>query len=372
MTSWRTLIRRFAVLGLTGFGGPPAHLASLRKTWIDSGEIASSEFEDALASASLLPGPTSTQMAMWVGWRQRGTAGASVAALLFITPAVLLVTALAIGLYANKEWGHWIMKCATGATWMMPAIVLTTTWSLIPPAMKSQLRITRTSVESRWFFAWFLVAAVAEQFRSVNPLLVIVFAGAVMMFRGRSQDLDARPALLWSAWSVTPSVAGLALKIGLLSVGGGLVIVPIMRADAVVAHHWMSQQDFIVAVALGQLTPGPVFSTIAAIGYFAAGLPGAAIGALLAFLPSYLAVVTLAPQLDRLRANPGVRRFFAGALPASTGLILGTLPLFAVSIHQWVGGAIALVALVDLATKRVPVALVLLGGVVAGLLLAHP
>jgi len=371
MTSWRTLIRRFAVLGLTGFGGPPAHLASLRKTWIESGEIASAEFEDALASASLLPGPTSTQMAMWVGWRQRGTAGASVAALLFITPAVLLVTALAIGLYSNEEWGRWILKGATGASWMMPAIVLTTTWSLIPPAMKDQLRSNRPSVESRWFFAWLLLAAFAEQFRAVNPLLVIVFAGFVMMFKGRRHNLDARPALLWSAWSVTPTVAGLALKIGLLSVGGGFVIVPIMRAD-VLAHHWMSQQEFIVAVALGQLTPGPVFSTIAAIGYFAAGLPGALIGALLAFLPSYLAVVTLAPKLDRLRSNPNVRQFFLGALPASTGLIVGTLPLFAVSIHQWVGAVMALLAAVALVTKRVPVALVLLGGVVAGVLLAHP
>ena len=149
-------------------------------------------------------------------------------------------------------------------------------------------------------------------------------------------------------------------------------IAVLMAANAVTTHHWMSEQVFVVLVAIGQLTPGPVFSTIAAIGYYADGIRGAAIGAVLAFLPSYLMVVFLAPKLQRVRERSDVTMFFSGALPASTGLILGTTPFFVTSIHQWLGAVFAVAGLVALFSKKVPVVLVLLVGVTAGLTLAHP
>ena len=370
MTSWRTLLLRFGILGLTGFGGPPAHLAALRRTWVESGEIADEEFKDALTSSTMLPGPTSTQMAMWVGWRTRGALGATAAALLFISPAVVLVTVLAIAIHSNQQWGHWVLKGATGATWMMPAIVLFATWGLIPETIKSKSATTPNIRNT--FLVILLLAGVAEQFHRFNPVVIILAAGGYQYIRGRSV-LDRHENLAIGSLSVaSTSLAALALKIGLLSVGGGFVIVPIMRADAVTTHHWMSEQIFVVLVAIGQFTPGPVFSTIAAIGYYADGIRGAAIAAVLAFLPSYLMVVFLAPQLQRIRDRADVKLFFWGALPASTGLILGTAPFFAAAIHQWVGAVFGLAGLVALFSKKVPVAVILLVGVAAGLVLAHP
>ena len=370
MTSWRTLLVRFGILGLTGFGGPPAHLVALRRTWVESGEIADDEFKDALASSTLLPGPTSTQMAMWVGWRTRGALGATAAALLFITPAVVLVTALTMSIHSNQQWGHWVLKGATGATWMMPAIVLFSTWVLIPESIKS--RQVAAPKNRNTFVSILVLAAVAEQFHRLNPVVIILAAGGFHYIRGRTY-LDLKKEFAIGSLSVASmSLAGLALKIGLLSVGGGFIIVPIMRADAVTTHHWMSEQIFVVLVAIGQLTPGPVFSTIAAIGYYADGIRGAAIGAVLAFLPSYLMVVFLAPKLQRVRDRADVKLFFWGALPASTGLILGTAPFFTAAINQWVGAVFAVAGLVALFSKKVPVVVVLLVGVAAGLVLAHP
>jgi len=370
MTSWRTLLSRFGILGLTGFGGPPAHLAALRRTWVESGEIAEAEFKDALTSSTLLPGPTSTQMAMWVGWRTRGALGATAAALLFITPAVVLVTALTVAIHSNQQWGHWVLKGATGATWMMPAIVLFSTWGLLPESIKAKKHFPKSYRST--FVVIMLLAAGAEQFHRLNPVLIILAAGGFQYIRWSTHRDRRENFAVGFLSTATSSLAGLALKIGLLSVGGGFVIVPIMRADAVTTHHWMSEQVFVVLVAIGQLTPGPVFSTIAAIGYYADGIRGAAIGAVLAFLPSYLMVVFLAPKLQRVRERSDVTMFFSGALPASTGLILGTTPFFVTSIHQWLGAVFAVAGLVALFSKKVPVVLVLLVGVTAGLTLAHP
>lgn len=368
--SWAVLLRRFGVLGLTGFGGPPAHLAALRRTWVDSGDVSRAEFDDAIASASLAPGPTSTQVAMWVGWRQRGARGAVAAALLFISPAVVLMTVMAVGLHNNSTWGDWIVRAAIGASWVMPGVIVSASWQLVPEAIRS--KNSKRGTETAWFTLWVLLAVAVEQFRWANPVIVVMVAGTVMYLRGAGRS-SSHTAMASGVTSVaTTSLAGLALKVGLFSVGGGFVVVPIMRADAVATHHWMSEQIFVAVVALGQLTPGPVFSTIAAIGYFADGIRGALVASVLTFLPSLLFVIAVAPRIERWRQNPGVQRFFSGALPASLGLIAGTTPFFVAAIHQPVGYVVAAVGGVVVLSRRIPVAVLLGLSGVLGLLVATP
>jgi len=364
--SWRTLVSRFALLGVTGFGGPPAHLASMRRSWVDRGDIDAREFEAVFASASLFPGPTSTQVAMWVGWRQRGLRGSLVAAALFISPAVVLMTLFAMGLSTNSTWSQWILRGATGAAWILPAVVITACWALVPTTMKPLHRHITT--EKKWFVWWALLAGVLEQFQFVNPVVIIVGAGLVMVI---IRQRVSGPLAGWLLTSGSTAFAGLALKVGLLSFGGGFVIVPILRADAVTTHHWMSEQVFVATVALGQLTPGPVFSTVAAIGYFADGVRGALVGALLAFAPSFVLVNVASTHLTRLRATPAAQAFLSGALPASLGLIAGTAPLFMRAISSWIGAAAALVGLFAIGSRRVTAPLVLLLGAGLGLLVIH-
>lgn len=368
--TWRAFLSRFALLGLTGFGGPPAHLASLRRTWVDSGNIDAREFESVIASASIAPGPTSTQVAMWVGWHQRGVRGSIVAALLFISPTVVLMTVFAAALKNHGDWSRWILECATGAAWMMPAVVLTSSWNLVPRNMRPLHR--KLTSEKRWFIGWMLTAFVFEQFRWVNPVAIIVVAGFVMLIRGMPRKVDSSLLSGWFLSSKGATFAGLALKVGLLSFGGGFVIVPIMRADAVTSHHWMSEQVFVAAVALGQLTPGPVFSTLSAVGYFADGLRGAIIGAILAFVPSLVLVNLAANRLLRIRESRSVEQFLLGAFPTSLGLIAGTAPLFVSTIHGWIGTLAAVGGLIALATRRVPLPVVLFAGAALGLAVPHP
>ena len=182
----------------------------------------------------------------------------------------------------------------------------------------------------------------------VGPFLVLLLiaCGGVEMVARRPATGRAMSVMPPVAISVTAGVGGLgalawvAFKVGALSYGGGFVIVPLMQSDAVHTYHWMSSSQFLSAVALGQLTPGPVVATVAAVGYAARGVGGAALAAAIAFLPSFMFVLVGGPHFDRLRHDPRVRAFLAGAGPAAIGAILGSaIPLARALSEGWQFGA---------------------------------
>jgi chromate transporter len=210
-----------------------------------------------------------------------------------------------------------------------------------------------------WLLYAVLGAAVAAAFGSYL-VLVLLACGLIELFlsaRARSAlGAIAPPAVVPVLASAVVAggigaVAWVAFKVGALSYGGGFVIVPLMQHDAVHTYHWMTSTQFLNAVALGQVTPGPVVATVAAVGYAAHGVGGAALGALIAFLPSFAFVLLLGRRFNRLRASPGAQSFLAGAGPAAIGAIIGAaIPLAAALAETWqvvllAGAAVALLVL---------------------------
>jgi len=203
-------------------------------------------------------------------------------------------------------------------------------------------------------------------------VLVLIGAGLVeVAVRARPSGHPDRRAVSWPLLASAPAAGGgllalawVALKVGALSYGGGFVIIPLMQADAVDRYHWMTDGQFLNAVALGQITPGPVVQTVAVVGYAAAGVGGGLLAAAVAFAPSFLFVIVGGPRFDRLRANERVQAFFTGAGPAVIGAIAGSaIPLALALQHAWQFAVLAAAAVWLLAARRGVVSALLGAGV---------
>jgi chromate transporter len=372
-----TIAREWARIGLTGFGGPPAHVALLRELvlerhhWMDA-----RDFEDANAACGLLPGPASTQLAIFCAQRVGGARGALVGGLGFIAPAVVVILALSV-LFLSGSPPRWVRAVGAGAGAAVAAVAVHAARGLIGPSF-ARVRGHRQLI-LRWS-AYVLLGAAGAALLGAFLVLVLLGCGALEL--GLRRRLDATPRGLHA---VNPGiVAGLlhgaataggfgslawtAFKVGALSFGGGFVIIPLMQGDAVHTYHWMSNSQFLNAVALGQVTPGPVVATVAAVGYAAHGLAGGLLGALVAFAPSFLFILLGGGRFDRLRQNRSARAFLDGAGPAAIGAILGAAVLLAGALREtWQFGVLA-VALVMLLVARRGVVETLLGAGLIGVL----
>ncbi|MEU7869888.1 chromate efflux transporter [Dactylosporangium sp. NPDC049140] len=368
-----TVLREWGRIGCLGFGGPPAHIALLRKLCVeDRGWLDAQEFEDAIAACNLLPGPASTQLAIFCAWRVRGRAGALVGGAAFIVPGLVVILALAV-LFLRGDPPTWVKAAGAGAGAAVAAVAVQAGVSLVPAGWR---RAPRHSSRVRWV-AYVLVGAVAAA--TIGPWLVLLLiAGGFVEIlaqrvpvRPRRRPVPGLPALAAAGLGggVLLSVAWVAIKVGALSYGGGFVIIPLMRADAVDHYHWMTGAQFLNAVALGQITPGPVVQTVAVVGYAAAGLGGGVLASAVAFSPSFAFILLGADRFDRLRGNRGVRAFLDGAGPAAIGAILGSaVPLARALAEPWQFCVLAGAAVLLLALRRGPV-LTLLIAAAAGLLI---
>jgi chromate transporter len=362
------IAREWGRLGCTGFGGPPAHIALLRKICVTEHKwVPPSEFEDAIATVNLLPGPASTQLAIFCAWRLRGTVGAVLGGACFIIPGLVLILCLS-ALFLAHNPPDWVLGAAAGAGAAVPAVALNAAKGLVPASWQRM----RTSAPQRvrWS-AYAVVGGLAAVL--IGPYLVLVLLGCGLVEIGvrghaahgrslRAQLLVGAAPAHFVALGGFGGVAWVAFKVGALSYGGGFVIVPLMQHDAVAAYHWMTGAQFLNAVALGQVTPGPVVLTTAAVGYAAKGIVGGLLATFIAFAPSFLFVILGGRRFDRLRANRQVQWFLTGAGPAVIGAIAGSaVPLGLTFQHPWQVPVLA-GALVWLFAAR--------GGVVSSLLLA--
>ena len=361
-----TVLREWGRIGCIGFGGPPAHIALLRKLCVEDREwLDAQEFEDAIAACNLLPGPASTQLAIFCAWRVRGRTGALVGGAAFIVPGLIIILALAALFLGDPP--TWVKAAGAGAGAAVAAVAVQAGTSLMPAAWK------RATNRARWILYLLLGAAAAA---TVGPWLVLLLAacGVAEILAQRQPGADRRPvpalpvlAMAGVGGGVLLPLAWTALKVGALSYGGGFVIIPLMQADAVDHHHWMTGAQFLNAVALGQITPGPVVQTVAVVGYAAAGLAGGLLASAIAFSPSFAFILLGAHRFDRLRANPRVRAFLDGAAPAAIGAILGSaIPLAQALTHPWQYAVLAGAAVLALALRRGPV-LTLLAAAATGI-----
>jgi chromate transporter len=350
--------REWTRIGCIGFGGPPAHIALLRdlcvkrKRWIDE-----REFEDAIAATNLLPGPASTQLAIYCAWRLKGVRGALIGGAGFIVPGLIAILALS-ALFLASDPPRAVLGAGAGAGAAVAAVALQAAAGLAPASWR------RAPAHTRWV-GYALAGAAAAALAGTYVVLVLLACGALEL--GLSRLASIHPLPLLAAASTLPALAWVALKVGALSYGGGFVIIPIMQHDAVETYGWMTDTQFLNAVALGQITPGPVTHTIAVVGYAAAGLGGGLLAALLAFGPSFAFILIGADRFVRLRAHAGVRAFLDGAGPAAIGAIAGAaIPLALALTHPWQFAVLAGAA-AALAFGRGIVATLVAAGVIGAL-----
>jgi chromate transporter len=398
--SLRVIAREWGRIGCIGFGGPPAHIRLLRDLCVSSrGWMEAQEFEDAVAACNLLPGPASTQLAIFCAWRLRGRAGALVGGAAFIVPGLALILALA-ALFLAGSPPLWVRGAGAGAGAAVPAVAIQAAAGLIPASWERARRAVRPgagkpgagplAVAGRGTVRWviYLAAGVAAA-ATIGPWLVLVLLGsglaemaALRERRGGRPTRTAPGAVLTGKLSaaklaagtlgsgVALSVAWVGFKVGALSYGGGFVIIPLMQADAVSRYHWMTGGQFLNAVALGQVTPGPVVQTVAVVGYAAAGIAGGLLAALVAFAPSFAFVLLGARHFGRLRDDRQAAAFLGGAGPAAIGAILGSAVPLARNLHEPWQFAVLIAAAVALLVARRGVVLTLLVAGAAGVIAA--
>ena len=360
----REVVAQWGRIGYTGFGGPPAHIALLRELCVDRRAwLTAHEFEDAVATCNLLPGPASTQLAIFCAWRVAGPIGALVGGAAFILPGLAAILALAVVFLSSPP--DWVRGAGAGAGAAVAAVAAHAGLGLVPDSWR------RSPARWRWVAYAVLGGAAAA---TLGPWLVLVLIGCgaievtwQVAARGHRAGVQAWPIAAGAATGTggVSALVWVAFKVGALAYGGGFVIIPLMQADAVDAYHWMTNTEFLNAVALGQVTPGPVTQTVAVVGYAAYGIAGGLLAAFVAFAPSFAFVLLGAKRFDTIRHNRAMRAFLAGAGPAAIGAIIGVAIPLAFALDETWQYAVLAAGTVSLFVFRrgVVVTLVLAGAV---------
>jgi len=368
------IAREWLRIGLIGFGGPPAHISLLRdlvvrrKGWMDA-----RSFEDANAACSLLPGPSSTQLSIFCAYRVGGPAGAVIGGLGFVLPAVIMILALSV-LFLSSSPPDWVRGAGAGAGAAVAAVAVRAGSELVGPSYRHAMEGHGDRV--RWLV--YLLAGVAAAI-AIGPYLVLVLLACGLFELARRLWFSGAPAIWWKPASLplaAASTGGIgalawtAFKVGALSFGGGFVIIPLMQQDAVDVYHWMTDTQFLNAVALGQVTPGPVVATVAAVGYAAHGIGGGLLAAAVAFIPSFSFILLGGGRFERLRGNDAARGFLDGAGPAAIGAILGSAVTLAAAITEGWQIAVLAAAAISLLVLRLGVVQTLVAAGAVGAVIA--
>jgi chromate transporter len=362
-TSLADLARVFLKLGTIAFGGPAAHVAMMEDEVVRRrGWLTREEFLDYVGATNLIPGPNSTELAIHIGRARAGWPGLVVAGISFIVPAALLVTAIA---WAYVRFGT--LPAAAGLLYgikpVVIAVVLQALWSL-----------GRTALKSRALVVLGVTALVAAAF-GVDELLILVAAGAVMATARSVRSalpVVAAPVVVVSAapFGLWPLLL-VFLKIGSVLFGSGYVLLAFLRTDLVERLGWLTERQLLDAVAVGQVTPGPVFTTATFVGYVLGGGSGAAVATVGIFLPAFVFVALSGLILPRLRGSATARAVLDGVNVASLALMaVVTAYLARAAFVDIVTVMLALASALLLFRWRVNSAWLVLGGAAAGLAIA--
>jgi len=393
----RDLAVLFLRLGAISFGGPAAHIALIEAEIVRKRQwVTRQQFLDMVGAANLIPGPTSTELAINVGFARAGWMGLAVAGASFILPAALITGAFA---WAYVRFGA-LPQTASVLAGIKPAVIAVIAvaiWRLGKTAVKDVPLATLAGLSLAVFFL------------GVNPIAILFGGGVIGMLARRltsthttvalfgSQVLLRRlvrldaPRAPWTRFLLSPgvaivlaaaaapvatrpslrSIALFFLKVGAVLYGGGYVLLAFLEQGLVRQHAWLTRQQLLDAVAIGQFTPGPVLSTATFIGYILGGVPGAAVATVAIFLPSFFYVALLAPVLFRLRQSVWIAAFLDSVNVGAIALMAGvTFRLGVDALRGWPSWVVAVTALGVLLRWKVNPAWVVLGGGLAGLLLA--
>ena len=384
----RDVAALFLKLGFTAFGGPAAHIAMMhdevvkRRKWVDE-----QRFLDLFGAANMIPGPSSTELAIYLGYQRAGWAGLVLGGVCFILPAMLIVLGLAWA-YVRFGAAPAAGRLFYGIKPVVIAIIAQALWGLAPRAVKSRLA------------ALIGLATLGLYLLGVNVLILLAAGGLIMALaeglrrhspppsppagaggaRGGPKAGGVRggtvlplaglslPALAAAPFSL-PLLFVTFLKIGATLYGSGYVLLAFLHADLVTGLGWLTDKQLVDAIAIGQVTPGPVFTTATFIGYLLGGVPGALAATVGIFLPSFVFVLFTSPIIPRLRGSPWAGRVLDGVNVASLGLMAGvTLELTRTALVDPLTVGILLVSLVLLIRFRLNSTWLIAGGAALGLL----
>lgn len=366
------LVAYFLRLGAFGFGGPIALAGYMQRDLISHGWITEGEYLEGLAFSQMMPGPLAAQLAMWIGFIRHGVLGASLVGIVFILPAFLIVLAISM-LYVAYHGLSMVQALFYG---IGPAVI-----AIVAHSAARLAKVT-VGTEKRMWLIFGTVALITVAARAEIALLFVV-AGiiGVLLYsppRTWKTPTSGLPALInlppLSGAAVTlPLLLGLGaffVKAGAFTFGSGLAIVPFLHQGVVLQHHWLNERQFLDAVAVGIITPGPVVITAAFVGYLVAGFWGALISAAGVFLPVYLFVLFIGRYIVRYREHPALKGFVKGATAAASGAIAGASVILAQgSIIDIPTALVGLVSLLTLWRCKIPEPLLIATAAAAGLLL---
>ncbi len=371
--SLKGLVLYFLKLGTIGFGGPVPLAGYMQRDLVEKrGWVTHEEYIKGLAFSKLAPGPFATQLALYIGYIRNKILGATLVGIFFILPSFLMVVGLAV---IYREYGEmpWISAAFYGISAAVIGVMVRSAYKL------------SVSVLGKKNILWaiFAVSAIATALLEGEPILLLIMAGIVNLlvvtkgsFLSRNKLRFFFPAYILDivpAIGNAPSFIELFLyfvKAGSVVFGSGLAIVPFLYGDVVTQNHWLTNKQFVDAVAVSMITPGPLVITVAFIGYLVSSLPGAFAAALGVFLPVYLFVILLTPFYERIVKNPNVNAFIFGVTAATTGAIAGSLfNLGRHSLTDIPSLIITGVTILLLFRFKIPEPLIVLVAAIAGLLI---
>lgn len=377
--SLKELMIYFLQLGTTGFGGPVALVGYMHKDLVEKrGWISEEEYKQGLALAQLAPGPLAAQLAIYLGFVHHRILGATVAGIAFVMPSFIMVVLLGM---AYKLYGGltWMQAVFYGVGAAVTGIIANSAYKL---TIKSIGKFNLASFKQNWLLWLFFIAAATITFvTQQEQVLLFVAAGIIYMLVKAppkwftNKTANSLVLLQIGFWNFETGTLGkIAIffaKAGAFVFGSGLAIVPFLHAGVVTENHWLTEQEFVDAVAVAMITPGPVVITVGFIGYLIAGFPGATVAALATFLPCYLFTVIPAPYFKKIAKNKPVKAFVDGITAAVTGALAGAVIVIAArSITDISTALIAIVTILALLySKRIQEPYIILVAAVAGIII---
>jgi chromate transporter len=359
----------FLWLGTVGFGGPIALAGHMQQDLVDKrGWVSSEDYVEGLALAQLAPGPLAAQLAIYLGYVRAGVLGATLVGIAFVLPSFLMVLVLS---WAYVRFG--------GLPWMQ-GMFYGIGAAVIAIIARSTVKLTKLTLKKDGLlWAIFGVLAISTAVTSREIIWLVVLGGVVALAaKAMPRKIaigNAGALAITGSLSSGGSLAGIFLyfaKAGMFVFGSGLAILPFLYGGVVEGHHWLNDRQFLDAVAVAMITPGPVVITVAFIGFLVAGVAGATAAALGVFLPVYGVVVALAPSYKKWAKNPQIHAFVRGVTAAATGAIAGAvIVLGRRSIYDVPTAVIGMVSLAVLFRWKIPEPALIAAAAVVGLILHH-
>lgn len=334
----RQLIFYFLKLGTTGFGGPVALVGYMQRDLVEQRQwISEEEYKEGLALSQLAPGPLAAQLGIYIGFVHYRVIGATLCGLAFVLPSFIMVVVLGI-LYKQYGGLPWMQAVFYGVGAAVIGIIVMSSYKL---SIKSISKLKPAAIKQNWIlWIFYIAAALYTAITQSEEALLFIAAGLIYMFikappKWLSKNKAANSILLgipcfWQFdWNLLGKLGWFFTKAGAFVFGSGLAIVPFLHAGVVTENHWLTEQQFIDAVAVAMITPGPVVITVGFIGYLVGGFMGASVAALATFLPCYLFTVIPAPYFKKIAKNKSIKAFVDGITAAVIGALVGAVIVIA-------------------------------------------